>query len=153
MIAVAVVLASSLAAAWVIFLSLTALVFSLTFRYIFPATRRNETGQEEVFETPAAKIMRELELAIVKGFEGRDLQAQKKTLETLGKIFAERVKRRFGLGETELTALLANPRDLEETIGEAELFQLLTGMIKPDRDSWDLSRLTRLISKVEDWGR
>ncbi len=150
-VAVAMVLAWSLIAAWAIFLGLTTVVFFLAYHNIFPSTNRREVSRQIVLEAPVTKTMREYEWLIARGFEEKNLQAQWRTLETLQKIFARKVRRRLGLNEAELTALLENPEKLEATIGEADLVQLLASKLWPDKDQWNLDRLGSLISKVEDW--
>ncbi len=97
--------------------------------------------------------MRELESMIMNGFESKELPAQRKTFETLAKIFARKVKRTYGISEIELKALIESPGRLEITIGEAELVQLLSNKLEPDVRLWDLSKLSELISKIEDWRR
>ena len=95
--------------------------------------------------------MRELESTIAKGFEDKDLQAQRKTFETLARIFGRKVRRKYGIGEVELKILIRNPSKLEATMKEPELAKLLSEKLKPNPELWDMTRLSNLISKVEDW--
>lgn len=152
-IAVAIVLAWSLFAAWMIFIGLTMLVFFLSFRGIFPSPVRSEIAQQSFADTTVKRTIRELESTIARGFEGGDLQAQRMTLETLERAFAGKVRRRLGIDETELKLLTRDPDNLTSILGEIELSQLLSNGLMPDVTLWDLVRLSNLISKVEDWGR
>ncbi len=147
----AVVLAWSLLAAWATFLGMTAIVFLLAFRSIFPKSMRDETNLQQKSETTITFMMRELESTIAKGFEDKDLQAQRKTFEALARIFGRKVRRKYGMGEVELKVLIRNPTKLEATVREPELVQLLSDKVKPNLELWDITRLSNLISKVEDW--
>ncbi len=130
---------------------MTAIVFLLAFRSIFPQPIRDETNLQQKSETTVTLMMRELESTIAKGFEGKDLQAQRKTFETLTRIFGRKVRRKYGMGEVELKLLIRNPSKLEATVREHELVQLLSDKLKPNLELWDITRLSNLISKVEDW--
>lgn len=147
----AVVLAWSLLAAWATFLGMTAIVFFLAFRSIFPQPIKDETNLQQKSENSVTFMMREMGSTISKGFEDKDLQAQGKTFETLARIFGRKVRREYGMGEVELKALIRNPSKLEAKVREPELVQLLSNKLKPNLGLWDITRLSGLISKVEDW--
>ncbi len=147
----AVVLAWSLLAAWATFLGITGIIFLLAFRSIFPQPVRVEADLKPKAENTVTFMMRELESTIAKGFEDKDIQAQRKTLETLARIFGRKVRRRYEIGEVELKVLIRNPSKLEAMIKEPELAQLLSSKLKPNPELWDINRLSNLINKVEDW--
>ncbi len=147
----AVVLAWSLLAAWATFLSLTAIVFLLAFRSIFPQPIRDETNLHQKSESTVTFMIRELESTIANGFEDNDLQAQRETFETLARIFGRKVRRNYGMGEVELKVLIRNPSKLQAKVREPELVQLLSDKLRPNLELWDITRLSNLISKVEDW--
>jgi hypothetical protein len=150
---VALVLGWSLLVAWATFLGLTAIVFILAFRNIFPPRSRN-SGHKLAWggrnETPARK---ELESMIMRGFEEDDLKARAKTFETLKRIIGRKIKRRYGMSEAEFKALTENPTRLDAILGDPELVQVLSAKLNLRSKVWDLGRLSQLIGKVEDWGR
>lgn len=152
-LAVAIVLAWSPLAAWASFLSLTTIVFFLAFRSVFPSSVKYATERNAEREETVTLIMRDLESMIKRGFEENDPQAQNKTFEALERILARKVMRRYELNESEFAALKENPDNLREKLGENLLVQLLSTRLKPGVKSWDLAKLSTLISKVEDWGK
>ncbi len=130
---------------------MTAIVFFLAFRSIFPPPIRDETNLEQESEASATFMIKELESTITKGFEDKDPQARRKTFETLARILRHKITRKYGIDEVELKTLIRNPGRLEATVRDTELVQLLSGNLRRDHEPWDITRLARLISKVEDW--
>ncbi len=151
-VAVAIILEWSVLGAWTLFLGLTALVFSLSYRSIFPASARQLSVQEFGGEAKITRMMRELEASVRKGFQDQNHSAQRKTFDELERVYAQKVKRRLGLDDAKLRDLLQNPEKLETILGDIELVQLIRGNIMMERESWDLSTLSSLLRKVELWG-
>ncbi len=149
---VSIVLAWSLLAAWAAFLIVTTIVLVLAFRSVFPHPISDETDQEQESEASVNFMVRELESTIAKGFVGRDLHARRKTFDNLARIFRRKIGRRYGMGKVELMTLMQNPEAVEATVRDPELVELLSGNFKGSYESWDITRLSKLISKVEDWG-
>lgn len=97
--------------------------------------------------------MRDLESTIIRGFEKKNLQAQKMTFEALQKVLARKVKRKYEMNEDEHKALVDNASMLQAKLGDTLLVQLLSTKLKPNGRLWDLAKLNDLITKVEDWGK
>ena len=129
------------------------MVFFLAFRSVFPSSVKYATEQNAEREETVTLMMRDLESMIKRGFEEKNLQAQNKTFEALERILARKVMRRYELNESEFASLKETPDKLREKLGENLLVQLLSTQLKPGGKSWDLAKLSTLISKVEDWGK
>jgi len=146
-------LALSLLAAWATFLSLTAIVFIIAFRSIFPPKISNSTHKDKEEGKNVTLMRKELESVITRGFEKDDLQARAKTFEAVKRIFVRKIMRRYGMNEAEFKGLIEDPNKLQAILGDPELVQLLSVKLNLRSRLWNLGSLSSLIDKVEDWGR
>ncbi len=139
--------------AWFVVLGLTSIIFLLVFLKIFPVTARTNTSEQSGLEAPVTKRMRELELSIEMGFAQKKIYFQRKIFESLSSGFANKVKGRLEMDESEFKEFLVSREGLRTTLGDPQLVQLLLGNLKPDKNNWSIRRLGELIRLVEDWGQ
>ncbi len=152
-IAVAFSLVWSVIAAWYVFLGFSSIVFLLFFLKIFPFTGRTSSSDRSGLEAPVTKRMRELELSIEMGFTQKNIYSQRRIFESLTSGFANKVKGRLKIDDSEFKEFLGSHEKLRTTLGDPQLVQLLLGNLKPDKNNWSIKRLGELIRLVEDWGQ